>query len=431
MTKIRRFLLVTPLVAGAAMALTAAKIHAGNAPPRADVDRARDDRFEVHEWGTFTSFEGADGVSVEGLQHETEPLPGFVHARYAATASPWAYYGDHSRNAPVQNVRGKMETPVIYFHTRKPIQVNVHVAFQGLLTQWYPAASAADPPFPENPGASVLDASQWSSLSWNVDLSPDAPTEMPRVEHDADWDKARQVHAAYVRTHGYGDAAGRPEADQYVFYRGLGSFAPTMRIVASRGQVQVTNSAAQPVSSAFLLEMKNGRGRFIRTQGLRAGQTWSAALGEQWLLPSAVVIADLERQMQAALVQTGLFEDEARAMVRTWSPTWFAGEGSRVLYVVPRAVTDAVLPMTISPAPDALVRTMVGRVDFMSAEQEEEISQRLRDRLLPAKAEENNRELAKLGRFLEPAMRSIAARSRDPLVVASALNVIAESSARP
>jgi hypothetical protein len=430
MTKIRRFLLVTPFVAGAALALTAAKIHAGNVPPGPGVDRAREDRFEVHEWGTFTSFEGADGVAVEGLQHETEPLPGFVHARYAATASPWAYYGDRSRNAPVRNVRGKMETPVIYFHTRKPMTVDVHVSFQGLLTQWYPAASAADPPFPEAPGASALDASRWSQLAWSVDLSQDAPAEMPRVQHDADWDKARQVRAAYVRTHGYGDAAGRSEADQYIFYRGLGAFSPTVRVVASHGTAQITNTAPQPVAAAFLLEMKNGRGRFVRVADLGAGKTWSAALGEQWLLPSAVVVADLERQMQAALVRTGLFEDEARAMVRTWSPTWFAGEGSRVLYLVPREVTDAVLPMTISPTPDALVRTMVGRVDFMSAEQEEEVSRRLRDRLVPAKAEENNRELARLGRFLEPAMRSIAARSRDPLVVASALDVVAENAVR-
>ncbi|MEK7862968.1 MAG: hypothetical protein AAB295_06860, partial [Chloroflexota bacterium] len=36
--------------------------------------------LEVHEWGTFTSLQGSDGVDLEGLHHEEEGLPPFVHA---------------------------------------------------------------------------------------------------------------------------------------------------------------------------------------------------------------------------------------------------------------------------------------------------------------------------------------------------------------
>src|SRR5262245_16674539 len=91
---------------------------AGNGPPRSDVRGAARD-FVVHEWGTFTAFEGADGVAMEGLQHETEPLPGFVHARLESSTSPFALYGDRSRDPGVRGVHSKMETPVIYFHTAK------------------------------------------------------------------------------------------------------------------------------------------------------------------------------------------------------------------------------------------------------------------------------------------------------------------------
>ena len=48
------------------------------------------DRLVVHEWGTFTSFEGADGATMEGMQHESEALPAFVHSRLSAEASPLA-----------------------------------------------------------------------------------------------------------------------------------------------------------------------------------------------------------------------------------------------------------------------------------------------------------------------------------------------------
>jgi hypothetical protein len=35
--------------------------------------------FKVHEWGTFTSLLGSNGVSQDGLYHEDEHLPDFVY----------------------------------------------------------------------------------------------------------------------------------------------------------------------------------------------------------------------------------------------------------------------------------------------------------------------------------------------------------------
>ena len=42
----------------------------------------------VHEWGTFTSMQGADGVGLEGLQHEEERLPDFVYSRTEVRECP-------------------------------------------------------------------------------------------------------------------------------------------------------------------------------------------------------------------------------------------------------------------------------------------------------------------------------------------------------
>ena len=38
--------------------------------------------YELHEWGTFTTVAGSDGVLLTGLQREEEELPGFVHSHF-------------------------------------------------------------------------------------------------------------------------------------------------------------------------------------------------------------------------------------------------------------------------------------------------------------------------------------------------------------
>ena len=98
---------------------------------------------------------------------------------------------------------------------------------------------------------------------------------------------------------------------------------------------------------------------------------------------------------------------EAEAMVQTWRDSWFEEDGLRVLYVLPRPWTDQTLPMTLDPAPQQLVRVMVGRAEILTPD----LQQRLSALLLKAsKGEEQSRQMAevelrKLGRFAEPAVR--------------------------
>src|SRR5262249_4091564 len=90
----------------------------------------------VHEWGTDTSVVGSDGSLQRGLHHEEEDLPGFVYDRIKGGA----FEGSPS-------VEIKMETPVTYFYSAKPLAAQVKVGFpRGILTQWYPAAQASSPP---------------------------------------------------------------------------------------------------------------------------------------------------------------------------------------------------------------------------------------------------------------------------------------------
>ena len=115
--------------------------------------------------------------------------------------------------------------------------------------------------------------------------------------------------------------------------------------------------------------------------------------------------------MEKSLVAAGLYEREARAMVKTWERTWFAEEGTRLLYIVPRKKTDELLSLTVSPAPAEVVRVMVGRHDFLTPEAEA-VAERQLQRIQWAQAElaAAEAEIAKLGRFAPQARQQAAER---------------------
>src|SRR3954469_1194771 len=99
---------------------------AGKAPPPG--------KLVVHEWGTFTSFSGTDGVNLECRPLVTNDLPRFI-------MTPFNQPGSLGRALLKTQffARQRMETPVTYFYTDAPRTVNVRVDFpQGALTEWYP-----------------------------------------------------------------------------------------------------------------------------------------------------------------------------------------------------------------------------------------------------------------------------------------------------
>src|ERR1041384_2150730 len=121
--------------------------------------------YVAHEWGTFTSMVGRDGVVLEGLQREEEALPKFVHDLLKVEE-----YAQAETKFPASRVTQKMETPVIYFHTDEPQKVQARVGVQqGLMTQFFPLPSEV---FPELAEARKqrLDMTKvdGSSLEWDL-----------------------------------------------------------------------------------------------------------------------------------------------------------------------------------------------------------------------------------------------------------------------
>jgi hypothetical protein len=342
----------------------------------------------VEEWGTYTSVQASDGHALGGVHHEDERLPSWVHRRDLGAGD---YYLEQLPEEPLQ----QLETPVLYFWSPVARAVRVTVGFpRGIVGQWYPEAETFLPALRE------MKALAGGSMTWQLTLDPamDPATLLP-VDPEEIWAPSRRVASTPVR---FAGAAGE-EREQFIFYRGLGTFDPPIRIVAGDDQLRITNASTDTPRQAFVLRVTSTGGRIERLGALEPGASKLVPIpAASDSLDSYVAAA--HAMLSEALTESGLHEDVARAMVDTWSRSWFRNTGLRVLYLAPRAWTDAWLPTTITPTPAAFVRTLVGRIEVLTPREERDLIALLRARM---KTQEWL-DVATLGRFAEPRLRRAA-----------------------
>jgi hypothetical protein len=374
--------------------------------------------FVVHEWGTDTIVVGSDGSLQRGLHHEEEDLPGFVYDRLKA--------GPLSQ----QSVTIKMETPVTYFYSDVPLTVQTSVSFpKGLLTQWYPAVSSflpqiaapdamvtgsplgyADPaldirfPFKTELCREKFSAIAGGKLNWGavsvLARGKDVTAALPEAPLEKfSWSYAREVDANPIQTSG-------GESERFLFYRGLGDFELPVTVQAGEGRhVALTNGYSQPIGRVFLLNVGDETGAFTQHwQGIAPGATLTDVAPS---LDGAASLDDYESQLSDAVTQaldaTGLYHDEATAMVNTWKRQWFRTPGVRALYLIPQAWTDASIPLTVTPAPESMLRVMLIRVEIITPELEAGDVAAVKD--FNDHVAESTAHFQALGRFAEPRLR--------------------------
>ncbi|XXY48830.1 hypothetical protein WME91_53385 [Sorangium sp. So ce269] len=391
--------------------------------------------FIVHEWGTDTVVVGSDGSLQPGLHHEEEDLPAFVYDRLEAGSL------DGSTSASV-NV--KMETPITYFYAEEPLEAYVQMAFpKGIFTQWYPAVREFYPPIfapntvagvttyadpalePEFPFGSQVCAEKYGaiangSLQWGTIeiLGRDGDIPVPEAPLDRfTWAHARQVGANPLRVAGVPGATEAPQHERFLFYRGLGNFDLPVRVTAGTGgAISAENTLGEAIGAVFVLNVGASAGAFVaRPEGIASGGTLvERAPSLDGAPPLDEFVEALGASVIDALDATGLYHDEAVAMVNTWKRQWFRTPGVRVLYLAPEAWTDASIPLTIDPTPDDVVRVMMLRVEVLSPEIEAAdvgAARRLAD---PSAAGDAARHFDDLGRFAEPRLRRALALLGEP-----------------
>ncbi|HAB15705.1 MAG TPA: hypothetical protein PLX89_01720 [Verrucomicrobiota bacterium] len=339
-------------------------------------DAASPVNYQAHEWGTFTSVQAADGTPLSWNPFTRTDLPKFVYER--RRPFPESILGRNRLGFEMFSTKDsrswlqRMETPVIYFHTDRPITLRARVGFpKGLITEWFPQAAAFGPVFGvEN----VLPDSRESFLEWpSVTISPD--NDRPRVPLPQDskashYYAARNVQAARVTI----PSSGRDtsESDRFLFYRGAGNFSTPLRVsMASGRELIVENTGSHPLSGLQVIEARSDRAYRHRIPELRPGESLHLTLPDvSSFAARTTTTKDLARSLEHDLAVAGLRGDEAAAMVATWRDAWFDEDGLRILYLLPREWTDGILPLELTPAPTELVRVMVGRAEVFSPDEE-------------------------------------------------------------
>ena len=389
----------------------------------------------IHEWGTFTSLQGSDGVPLKWNPLSSSHLPGFVYSwrRAGGGRLPTGLLalGPKSSLLTLQ----RLETPVIYFYSDRQQTVDLSVHFpKGGITEWYPQASAIGPSIIQpgqaitklDSGLHALDASpaftlasldvgrnvnesliEWQRLKVLPVGGADKSTDLPKDNSGSHYFTARNTDSAYVQVPSLGQPKRGSELEKFLFYRGVGDFATPLNVSMESGdRVSLLNAGTHPISHLFILSIKGKSGSLIALDDLKPGQHTEAVLASvQQLRPLDELLVKIGGSMEHALIAEGLFDREAIAMVNTWKDSWFSEEGDRVLYLLPRAWTDEVLPMIVTPAPKDLVRVMVGRAELITPETEKQLAAGI------ASAKQNRQKAVKelrplaaqLGRFAEPA----------------------------
>jgi hypothetical protein len=233
------------------------------------------------------------------------------------------------------------------------------------------------------------------------------------------WNYARDVDAAFVKTF---DGAREPavaEYERFLFYRGLGDSRLPLRLSSARGGTLAVDrepSLGAGIRHVYVIRIENGRGVYRYRPGLRPGWTVSGVIpGMEQAQPLGEFTKSIADDLADRLTASGLFAKEARAMVNTWTSSYFQTDGIRVLFVLPQSWTDAFIPMTVIPKPEKVVRVMVGRIEMLTPEREQLAEAAVRSLADP---DAGKRELAfaflrEQGRYVEPIIRRVQKTTTD------------------
>ena len=390
----------------------------GVAPVAAASSASQPEGYVAHEWGTFTSVQGADGRQLDWNPHNVVDLPGFVYNQFRPGLGRVPAMSLTKSTA----ARQRMETPVIYFYAEQPTTVEVAVDFpEGTMTEWYPQARFADELLPaaQNPPQPKRNTLRWRNVSIVPrDQCGNSVGGLLDDRKPSHYYAARETDAALVKV----SEPGHPsEQEKFLFYRGVAGFtAPlTVRIGDSDGtELILRNTGAEELRHLFAYEVRNGRTRWIKVDRLSPNEETTVKLTKEQSL--ADLRCELGKALRESLVHEGLYPREADAMIKTWDDSWFGETGTRVLYTLPRGWTDRTLPLRLAPSPSALERVMVGRAEMITPRIEQALASQVErflsgDDAAKSIAIEKTRELA-LGRFGESTVRrvlSAAKRSKE------------------
>lgn len=330
------------------------------------------DAYTAHEWGTFTTLVNSRGERLSGLYLDNETLPSFVDSL------PF-YYPPRGKSIPdpkhLSGVTTKMETPILYFYSDSAFQAKVNIGFRGgAITQWYPQRDSGDLD-PDSGGIDFLNRSSpyLGHIHWSLRVL--APTSSHSVTYPSaggDWETVRGTNSNLLQTED-------GEIEKFLFYRGLGNVElPISMSMPTEDSLVLFNHLSEDLPYILVLDLTASPDSLppfgVWWQGrLNAGETLSLRRPPKARDSLFQALTAFER----ALVQAGLLPVEATSMLLKWNHNYFQTPGFKVFWILPRSLTDSILPIHISPNPDALERVLIGRSEILPPKFEAKLRQAL------------------------------------------------------
>ncbi|MEM7391177.1 MAG: hypothetical protein AAF492_02425 [Verrucomicrobiota bacterium] len=340
----------------------------------------------VHEWGTFTVLQDDEGRPVDGVNINEESLPAFVHRldpnlapdshQYAAATGLGFYLPRTSKGIRryYHAARMRMETPIIYLYPpddQPERAIDVDVDFHGgWITEWYPDAQCHAPGYKKHrPGVMMnLTPSTVGRIGWRgIRTAPGgkAPaTDLPV------WLAPRETAAPPLATP-------KGEVENYLFYRGVADLEAPLRVVRKDHTLNImpNPNTTCPIKDfghvlLWLVDVDmEGRLQYRRVSSTMEEGLFSARTAASFKNQPGGNLTALRKEMLDALIDEGLYRDEAEAMLNTWEASYFQTSGLRLFFTLPQTWTDRVLPLKVSGYDKTeVVRAMIGRIEMMAAQ---------------------------------------------------------------
>ncbi len=344
--------------------------------------------YTAHEWGTFTTLSGSNGKLLSGLFLEEEKLPDFVRdfatTHYSKSGGHWnvnpknpadsLYVYEETeifKHFPGINV--KMETPVIYFYSDAANRFSMEAKVRyknGGVTQWFPKATQFDM-WNAISNYDFSNPSHFGKIEWRFDLLPKDSKSVSYPVASHTWTAPRNTSSNIVCV--------GTQKEKFLFYRGIGHFEDAYLKVEfnKKGKLLLRNLTQSAIP--YLLVYEKCIDGQIRVWGSeeKLAPLKPVFYSKPTTLYSTYQFDSTLQAFANKLTEAGLFQDEAKAMLDTWKSSYFDKPGLKVFWILPRVLTDEILPISFEPIPQNFERVLVARSEILTPEFENKLNTNL------------------------------------------------------
>jgi hypothetical protein len=315
--------------------------------------------FAIHEWGVFRVH---DDVALANADRRAQwdELPAFVYGQ--TTTRDFPRHWEQAMN---------IYKPVLFFHAPRALEVEVRVDFEGgVPAVWWPATW--NPAYHDNtvgfgqrtPAAPPKMA---KSLEWKLDLQirgglvPDG-SELKPVSKGHWIQTLRDIKCDDVFVP-VGEKFRGVEREKFVYYDGLLTRVQALAIKLEKDKAALKNQEKFAVFDIWIIDNRDAKkprlGRLPRLDAGRAADVeLTAPKVERWTEAAG-------KTLTAQLKDAGLNEDEAAALTTIWSTDFFQSAGLTLFYRLPQEEYDRLLPLTVKPRPEKVVRVgLIQQIPF-------------------------------------------------------------------